>query len=82
MVHILATLRHFDNKVPVQGDLGSLIPCERRLEKTEIPEFQEVDFRTRFGNRDYGRPYAHILVTLSGFDNFTVKCHNSEVLLV
>ena len=68
MVYTLATLRHFDNKVQGMVNLALLIPCERRLAKTEILVFQELTFGTRFGNRDYGRPHEHILVTLSGFD--------------
>ena len=31
------------------GQNGPLIPCERRLAKREIPEFQEVTSGTRFG---------------------------------
>ena len=50
--------------------MGPLIPCERRLPKLEISENQEVTSRRRFVNRDYGRPFRHFLVTLSGFDNF------------
>ena len=45
----LSTLRHFDNKVPGRHQNGPLIPCERRLAKTEILEIQEVTFRARFG---------------------------------
>ena len=50
------------------GQNGHLIPCERRLAKTEISENEEVTFRARFENRDYDRPYRHILVTLRRFD--------------
>ena len=64
----LTTLRHFDNKVHGTVKMALLIPCERRLENIEISEFQEVTFEARFGNRDYGRPYLTILVTLRGFD--------------
>ena len=32
----LATLRHFDNKHAREAKTGPLIPCERRLTKTEI----------------------------------------------
>ena len=67
-VYIQATLRHFDSKVGFIGKKGPLIPCERRLEKLEIPENQEATFGARFGNRDYGRPFQHILVTLRRFD--------------
>ena len=38
----LATLRHFDNKLPGEVKIGPLIPCERRLGEMEISEFQEV----------------------------------------
>ena len=64
----LATLCRFDRKVQGMVKTRPLIPCERRLGKMEIREFQEVTFWARFGNRDYGRPYAHILVTLCRFD--------------
>ena len=64
----LATLRRFDHKVARQVKTGPLIPCERRLSKMEISEFQEVTFERRFGNRDYDRPYRHKMVTLRGFD--------------
>ena len=50
-----------------------LIPWERRLRKTEIPENQEVNSEGRFGNRDYERPYGHILVTLRRFDSNILK---------
>ena len=59
-VHIWATLRHFDSKVAPRPKMGPLIPCERRLAKTEFLENQEATFETRFGNRDYGRPFRHI----------------------
>ena len=68
MVYILATLHHFDSKVHPRVKMGPLIPCERRLRKMEILEFQEVTFDTRFENRDYDRPHGHILVTLRRFD--------------
>ena len=61
----LVTLRRFDSVDPCMVVFDPLIPCERRLSKTEIPEFQELTLRARFGNRDYDRPYAHILATLS-----------------
>ena len=44
----LVTLRHFDTKVDPGLKTGPLIPCERRLAKTEIQEFQEVTFGARF----------------------------------
>ena len=56
-VYTLATLRHFDSKVPSRVKNGPLIPCERRLRKMEILENQEVTFETRFGNGDYDRPF-------------------------
>ena len=56
---ISSTLRHFDSKVPREVKIGPLIPCERRLPEMEIPEFQELTSETRFGNRDYGRPFGH-----------------------
>ena len=68
MVYIWATLRHFDSKVPGTVNLGPLIPWERRLAKTEFPEYQEVNSGTRFGNRDYGRPFRGFMVTLRRFD--------------
>ena len=58
----------FDTKVQGMVQNGPIIPCERRLRKTEISEFEEVNSETRFGNRDYERPYRHISVTLRGFD--------------
>ena len=64
----LATLRHFDNKPAGMVKNRPLIPCERRLVKMEILEFQEVTFDTRFVNRDYGRPFTHFSVTLRRFD--------------
>ena len=67
-VYILVTLRHFDNKLVGTVNYGPLIPCERRLSKTEIWEFQELTFEARFENRDYGRPFTHISVTLCRFD--------------
>ena len=67
-VYTLATLRHFDHKVLGMVKTGPLIPCRRRLAKLEIPEIQEATFGTRFGNRDYGRPFRDILVTLRHFD--------------
>ena len=67
-MYTLVTLRHFDNKLASRVKMALLIPCERRLAKTEIPVFQEVTFGRRFGNRDYGRPFRHILMTLRGFD--------------
>ena len=67
-MYILATLRHSDNKVHGAVKMALLIPCERRLANMEIPEFQEVTLRGRFGNRDYDRPFTRFLVTLSGFD--------------
>ena len=67
-MYIRVTLRHFDNKVAGKAKTGPLIPWERRLAEMEIWEFEELTFGTRFGNRDYERPYRHILVTLSGFD--------------
>ena len=67
-VYIHATLRHFDSKVRPKGNLGPLIPCERRLAKTNFQEFQEVTSRARFENRDYGRPFTYFLVTLRRFD--------------
>ena len=56
----LATLRHFDSEVQGRPQNDPLIPCERRLLKSEILEFQEVTFGTGFENRDYDRPYGHI----------------------
>ena len=67
-VYIQATLRHFDTFHGRRPLLGPLIPCERRLANMEIWEIQEVTSRPRFGNRDYGRPFSDILVTLPGFD--------------
>ena len=67
-VYHLSTLRHFDNKVHDQAKTDPLIPCERRLRKTEISEFQEVTFESGFGYRDYDRPFTTFLVILSGFD--------------
>ena len=67
-MYISATLRHFDTKVGPKVKIGPIIPCERRLGEMEILEFQEATFWTRFGNRDYGRPYGDISVTLGGFD--------------
>ena len=64
----LATLRRFDTKVPGTRQNDPLIPCERRLAKSEISENQEVTFELGFENRDYDRPFGHILVTLQGFD--------------
>ena len=64
----LATLRHFEHKVRVRPESDPLIPCERRLREMEIPEFQEVTFEARFGNREHDRPYGHFSVTLAGFD--------------
>ena len=69
----LVTLRRFDSKVRHEGQNRPLIPCERRLEKTEILEFQEVTFEAGFGNRDYGRPFGDISATLRGFDYNSVK---------
>ena len=67
-VHIWATLRHFDIKHGRDALLGPLIPCERRLAKPEIWEFQEVISGARFENRDYGRPFRGFSVTLCRFD--------------
>ena len=67
-VYHLSTLRRFDTKLGSMGEIGPLIPCERRLAETEIQEFQEVTFRARFGNREYDRPYGRILVTLRRFN--------------
>ena len=67
-MYILATLRRFDSNVPGMVENRPLIPCERRLAKWEIPEFQELTFGTRFGIRDYGRPFTRFSVTLHGFD--------------
>ena len=64
----LATLRRFDSFHGQTVKKGPLIPCERRLWKLEISENQEVNYGGRFGNRDYGRPFRHILVTLRAFD--------------
>ena len=64
----LSTLRHFDSLPPSMVNYDPLIPCERRLEKSEILEFQEVISGGRFGNRDYGRPFQTFLVTLRRFD--------------
>ena len=64
----LATLPRFDDKVLGMVNNGPLIPCERRLEKSEIQENQEVTSRGRFENRDYGRPFRCISVTLRRFD--------------
>ena len=44
----LATLRHFDSKVPCEVKIRPLIPCERRLGETEISENQEVTSESRF----------------------------------
>ena len=63
-----ATLRHFDTKVGCMVKNRPLIPCERRLGKLEIWEFQELTSEGRFGNRDYERPFRDISVTLRGFD--------------
>ena len=62
------TLHHFDSKSRPTAKTGPLIPCERRLAKMEILEFQEVTFGGRFGNRDYDRPFLTYLVTLRRFD--------------
>ena len=67
-MYILSTLRHFDSKLARKPKTGQLIPCERRLAKTEISENQEVTFQRRFENRDYDRPFRHFLVTLSRSD--------------
>ena len=67
-VYHLSTLRHFDSKHSRVGQNGPIIPCERRLAKVEISENQEVTFDTRFGNRDYDRPFDTFLSTLCGFD--------------
>ena len=67
-VYTRATLRRFDKKPGSWVKMGPLIPCERRLEKREISEFQEVTFRRFFGNRDYDRPFRHFPVTLCRFD--------------
>ena len=56
----LVKLRHFDSKVQLQVEKRPLIPCERRLAKTEIWEFQELTFWACFGNRDYDRPFQYI----------------------
>ena len=64
----LATLRHFDTKLPAMVKIGPLIPCERRRAKTEISENQEVIFETRFEIRDYDRPFRTFSVTLRRFD--------------
>ena len=48
-VYIRATLRHFEHKVRSAVKTALLIPCERRLAETEIPEIQEATFGTRFG---------------------------------
>ena len=63
----LSTLRHFDTFVQGTVKNDPLIPCERRLLKTEILEFQEVNSEACFVNRDYDRPFRHILVTLGRF---------------
>ena len=47
-VHTVDT-SHFDNKVRGMVKYGPLIPCERRMPRMEISEFQEVTSRTRFG---------------------------------
>ena len=67
-VSTLATLRRFDTKVSFRPQNDPLIPCERRLAKPEISEFQEVTFEARFGIRDYDRPFVEFLVTLCRFD--------------
>ena len=67
-VYTLATLRHFDTKVPGMPQNDPLIPCERRLPKVEIPENQELAFGARFGYRDYDRPFQTYSVTLRPFD--------------
>ena len=72
-MYTLATLHHFDHNVRPMVKMASLIPCERRLAKMEIPEMQEVTFGARFGNREHGRPFRHILVTLRRFANISVK---------
>ena len=64
----LATLRRFDQQLRLMVKTGPLIPCERRLPKVEISEFQEVTFGPVFRYRDYDRPFLHILVTLRGSD--------------
>ena len=53
----LATLRHFDSVLPGMGQNSPLIPCERRPAEMEISENQEVTFASRFGYRDYDRPF-------------------------
>ena len=64
----LATLHHFDNKHGSMVKYGPLIPCQRRLRKMEISEFQEVNSQARFGYRDYDRPFQDFKVTLRRFD--------------
>ena len=64
----LATLRHFDTKVRGMVKTGPLIPWQRRLADMEISEFQEATFGTRFGYRDYDRPFTTFSVTLCCFD--------------
>ena len=68
VVYIRATLRRFDSKHATGPKMGPLIPCERRLSKTEIWEIQEVTFGARFEIRDYDRPFSDISVTLCRFD--------------
>ena len=67
-VYILATLRRFDYNPSSMVQNDPLIPCERRLAKMEIWEFQELTFGPVLGNRDYDRPFTHILVTHGRFD--------------
>ena len=64
----LATLRHFDTFTHSMVKNDPLIPCERRLSKTEIWEFQEVISGAHFEYRDYDRPFRDIPATLGRFD--------------
>ena len=64
----LVTLRRFDTKVRPMVKIRPLIPWERRLAKSEIWEFQELTSWSRFGNRDYDRPFGDFLATLCRFD--------------
>ena len=58
----------FDNKCGGRSKSGPLIPTQRRRAIMEISEIQELTLLTCFENREYGRPYAHFMATLPGFD--------------
>ena len=47
-VHILVTLRRFDDKVGLRSNSGPFIPCERRLAIMEYLEIQGRAFLSSF----------------------------------